>query len=215
MKLKKLILVSSLCLGLIPLCSGQKIVGSSHDFTNRLNYNTTGELCIVCHAPHGTDGTGVPLWNHHTTTAVFTTYTGYKFDALPSITQPDGASKLCLSCHDGVGAMNQFGGQSGSQMQGNTGGPVYLTSNDKLTTDMSVSHPISFVYNTTLANLDGTLKDPSLATTSLGGTIATDLLDINGKVQCPSCHEVHDPTYYRFLKMSNAGSALCLTCHNK
>lgn len=216
MKLKKLILLSSLFLGLIPLCRGQKIVGSSHDLTTKLSYNTTGEICIVCHAPHGTDGTGVPLWNHHTTTAVFNTYTGYKFDALPSITQPDGASKLCLSCHDGVSAINQFGGQSGTTLQGNTGSPVVMGyAGDIIGTDLSVSHPISFVYNTALANLDGRLKDPSTATTSLGGTIATDLLDINGKVQCPSCHEVHDPTYYRFGKMSNAGSALCLTCHNK
>ncbi len=213
MKLKKLALISSLVLGLTPLCRGQLILGSSHDFTTSRNasYNTTGEVCIVCHAPHGTDPAQVPLWNHNTTTQVFNTYTGYKFLALPSITQPDGASKLCLSCHDGVSALNQFGGK----LQGTTGTAQAMTSNDALTTDLSVSHPISFVYNTALATLDGRLKDPATATTSLGGTIATDLLDINGKVQCPSCHEVHDPTIYKFGKISNAGSALCLTCHNK
>jgi hypothetical protein len=213
MKLKKLVLLSSIVLGLTPLCRGQQIRGSHHDFTtsSKANYNSTGELCIVCHAPHGTDPTAVPLWNHHTTENTFVTYTGYKFDALPSITAPDGASKLCLSCHDGISAMNQFGGKlqgiGGIQTIGNHAG--------NFGTDLTTEHPVSFVYNTALANLDGRLKDPSTATTSLGGTIAQDMLDVNSKVQCPSCHEVHDQTIYRFGKISNAGSALCLTCHNK
>jgi hypothetical protein len=217
MKLKKLVLLSSLFLGLTPLCRGQQIRGSHHDFTtaSKANYNSTGELCIVCHAPHGTDATAVPLWNHNTTSQTFITYTGYKFDALPTITAPDGASKLCLSCHDGVSAMNQFGGK----IQGPSGIAYSLLDDGKhasnLGTDLSNDHPVSFVYNSALATLDGGLKDPLTATTSLGGTIATDLLDINGKVQCPSCHEVHDQTIYRFGKISNAGSALCLTCHNK
>ncbi len=217
MKIKKIVLISTLIVGLSPLCLGQNIKGSSHDFAQSKNaaYNSTGELCIVCHAPHGTDPTAVPLWNHHTTSQVFNTYIGYKF-SLPgyvgsTITQPDGASKLCLSCHDGVSAMNQFGGM----FQGPSGTPLPMTTNDRMGTDLTNDHPISFVYNTTLATTDGRLKDPATATTSLGGTIATDLLDINGKVQCPSCHEVHDPTIYRFGKISNAGSALCLTCHNK
>jgi hypothetical protein len=198
-------------LGLAPLCLGQNIKGSPHDFTTKTAVNNTGELCIVCHAPHGTDATAVPLWNHGTTTQTFMTYTGYKFQGIATITQPDGASKLCLSCHDGVSAVNQFGGKT----QG-SGTANYLgTHASNLGIDLTNDHPVSFVYNTALATLDGALKDPSTATTSLGGTIATDMLDINGKVQCPSCHEVHDQTIYRFGKISNAGSALCLTCHNK
>jgi predicted CXXCH cytochrome family protein len=213
MKLKKLVLLSSMFLGLIPLCNGQAIRGSSHDFSTRTTTNLTGELCIVCHAPHGTDPTAAPLWNHNTTSQIFTTYTGYRFDGIASITQPDGASKLCLSCHDGVSAVNQFGGK----IQGSNpvGTPMRTGTASNLGIDLSNDHPISFVFNTALAQQDGTLKDPATATTSLGGTIQTDLLDINGKVQCPSCHEVHDPTVYKFGRISNAGSALCLTCHNK
>ena len=216
MKLKKLVLFGSILLGLTPLCRGQQISGSHHDFStsSKAAYNSTGEVCIVCHAPHGTDGTGAPLWNHHTTTNIFTTYTGYKFNALPSITAPDGASKLCLSCHDGISAINQFGGISGSKLQGPTGAPQIIPGS-RMGLDMSTTHPISFVYDKALADLDGGLKDPTTAYSSLGGTIKTDMLDINNKVQCPSCHEVHDQTIYKFGKMSNAGSALCLTCHNK
>jgi predicted CXXCH cytochrome family protein len=213
MKLKKLVLLSSLFLGLVPLSKGQNIRGSSHDFTTKTQYNTTGELCIVCHAPHGTDPTAVPLWNHNTTSQIFSTYIGYKFPQRGglSITQPDGASKLCLSCHDGVSAINQFGGM----MQGTSSAPQPLTTNDRIGTDLTNDHPISFVYNTSLALLDGQLHDPATTPSSLGGTIATDMLDINGKLQCPSCHEVHDQTISRFLKMSNSASALCLTCHAK
>ena len=201
MRLKKLVLLGSLVLGLVPLCRGQQITGSHHDFTtsSKSSYNSTGEVCIVCHAPHGTDAVAVPLWNHHTTTQSFTTYSGYKFvNYTGSVApDPDGASKLCLSCHDGA--------------------PLTIGVHaSMLGTDLSNDHPISFVYNTALSlATSGGVKDPAVATTSLGGTIATDLLDKDGKVQCPSCHEVHDQTIYRFGKISNAGSALCLTCHNK
>lgn len=34
-------------------------------------------------------------------------------------------------------------------------------------------------------------------------------------IECGSCHAVHDDTNGFFLRVSNAGSALCLACHNK
>ncbi|MBI3593131.1 MAG: hypothetical protein HY099_06610 [Nitrospirae bacterium] len=37
----------------------------------------------------------------------------------------------------------------------------------------------------------------------------------SGRVECPSCHDPHDPSRNTFLRKSNAGSALCLTCHIK
>ncbi|MCR4332912.1 MAG: hypothetical protein NUV34_09470, partial [Sulfuricaulis sp.] len=61
-------------------------------------------------------------------------------------------------------------------------------------------------------------------TTAMGtsGTIA-DVLD-GGKVQCSSCHDVHDQesvTGSHLLRVAQtvtqggAASGLCLTCHNK
>jgi cytochrome c peroxidase len=118
--------------------------------------------------------------------------------------------------------MNQFGGVNHDLAQGNGILTSMVGANDLGSVigsgtglDLTNTHPISFVYNSALAALDPGVKDPNVATTSLGGTIAQDLLDANGKVQCASCHEVHDQTIYRFGKISNAGSALCLTCHNK
>ncbi len=34
-------------------------------------------------------------------------------------------------------------------------------------------------------------------------------------VECASCHDPHSATNPTFLRVSNAGSAVCLTCHNK
>jgi predicted CXXCH cytochrome family protein len=47
------------------------------------------------------------------------------------------------------------------------------------------------------------------------GTINTNLLS-SGKMQCSSCHDVHNSAgVLGLLRKSNAGSALCLTCHHK
>jgi predicted CXXCH cytochrome family protein len=81
------------------------------------------------------------------------------------------------------------------------------------------THPISFVYDSALASLDGALKDPSEAST-LGGTIAGDLLDPDSKVQCNSCHDVHTSGVgsnllkgYDYGQMH--GAELCRMCHLK
>jgi predicted CXXCH cytochrome family protein len=38
----------------------------------------------------------------------------------------------------------------------------------------------------------------------------------DGKMQCATCHDVHDNSTYRpFLRASTTQSALCLACHGK
>ncbi len=222
MRLKGMVLVSAMFLAFAPLSRGQ-ITGTHHDFSSTGSsgfyptYNPANEKCNVCHAPHNTDTLQNPLWVHRTTSASFTTYTGYKFMSRGglSITAPDGPSKLCLSCHDGTVAMNDFGGV----IQG-TGGSKMMPGGSNLTTNLSNTHPISFVYDAALVAKDPGLNDPNSVTTPLGHTIKVDMLDANSKVQCTSCHEVHqdnsaDPLKWRFLKFQNGGSAMCLICHNK
>ncbi len=176
------------------------ISGTRHD----LSLSTTdNQLCVVCHTPHsGATTADAPLWNHAMTTQTFTMYTSSTLDATMPVdgTMPDGISKLCLSCHDGVTGVLDYGSNSGSgPMLGNPA--VGL---DGLTND----HPVSFVYDTALATADGELFDPA-------GTPAIAELLFSGQVECASCHDVHDDTNSPFLRMSNANSALCLTCHNK
>ena len=184
------------------------ITGSAHDFSNA-GWNTTGEICAPCHVPHNADMTVVnaPLWSHEVTTQTFVLYSSPTFDGSSTAGQPSGTSKLCLSCHDGTIALDNFAGF--------VGGTNYIQDPYNLGTDLSDSHPISFTYDTTLATADGGLFDPSTHNSGLGGTIADDLLHQN-KLECSSCHDVHDEAGVGFLLVkSNAGSALCLTCHDK
>jgi predicted CXXCH cytochrome family protein len=189
------------------------ITGSKHDFQSA-TWNSTGEICVVCHAAHNPDpgaSDGVPLWNHDITTQTFTLYSDAGNNTLDAsdIAQPAGVSKLCLSCHDGTVALDSFGGNTGST---NISGATLVG------TDLSNDHPVSFTYNTALATADGALWNPSDAghTTALGGTIQADLL-FSDKLECGSCHDVHNNGLgsTALLRIDNAASALCLTCHQK
>jgi len=206
MKYEKVVCVG-VCLALaVALPAMGAITGSSHDFSSR-GWNPNGEICQPCHTPHDADTTvaGAPLWNHEVTAQTFTLYSSPTFEGSTTIGQPSGTSKLCLSCHDGTVALDNFGGFAG--------GTSFI--GDPLGTDLSSSHPISFAYDAALVAADGGLVDPTTGPSGLGGTIDDDLLSA-GKVECSSCHNVHnesgaDP----LLVKSNAGSQLCLTCHDK
>ncbi len=128
--------------------------------------------CDSCHVPHGAygDHTQVPLWNPDYTETTLTEY--YTSPTLDAQTGPvDGASRLCLSCHDGTNTRVQDQGRTnfgpGGAMEG-----------------LENSHPVSFVYDQALAEADGALVDPT--------TLPRGVLDGQGKVQCTSCHEVHN-----------------------
>jgi predicted CXXCH cytochrome family protein len=199
------IAVAGLVLG--GVASAQGITNSEHDFS--ANGYSGGEICIVCHNTHNTDTTvsDAPLWNHDVTAAGFTPYTSSTLDA-SDVGQPGGQSKLCLSCHDGTVAIDSFGGATGTN---------YVAGNMQVGIDLTDDHPISFTYSTGFADPD--LFDPTVAASGLpgGGNVNEDMLfgPGNDQVECSSCHNVHDDTFGAFLVKSNAGSALCLTCHDK
>ncbi|MFQ5696997.1 MAG: cytochrome c3 family protein [Myxococcota bacterium] len=180
------------------------ITGTDHDFSTQ--GFSGGEICVVCHTPHFSDTTVVdaPLWNHELTTQSFTPYSSATLDA--AVGQPQGISKLCLSCHDGSVAVDAFGGKPG--------GSFFVPPQDQVGTDLSNDHPISFVFDASLASTDGSLFDPTTKSSGLGGTIDQDML-FSGNLECASCHDVHDSGFPEFLVKSNAGSGLCLTCHDK
>jgi len=187
----------------------QHIAGSGHDFSGA-TWNSSGEICIVCHAPHNADITvaNAPLWNH--TLSAVQNYQLYATGGTMNATvgQPDGSSKLCLSCHDGTVALENYGGK--------TGGSHLMAGGALLGTSLSNDHPISITYDAALASTDGGLYNPATQQSGInGGTIANTML-IAGKMQCSSCHDVHNSSgVSHLLVKSNAGSALCLTCHNK
>ena len=216
MKNRILAVIALACAGLfITGTSRAAISGSAHDFST--NGWANGEICLPCHAPHnnntGTNNLTSTLWNHKLSAvnnyAMFSSPTMTKF-SVAAQSQPSSGSKTCLSCHDGTVAIDSFGANTGTH---------FVQPVNNMGTDLSNDHPISFTYDSGLATRSGgTLQNPATALSGLagGGTIANDLL-ISGMVECSSCHDVHNqystPKY--LLKKSNAGSALCLTCHIK
>ena len=187
----------------------QTIVGSKHDFSTASWNNSVGhQICIVCHTPHNANTliTDAPLWNH--ATSAVTNYNLYTSSTLTAtMNQPDASSKLCLSCHDGTVAIENFGTI--------TNGSTYITGTPLIGSDLKNDHPVSFTYDATLASADGHLFNPASTASGLGGTINDKML-FSGKLQCASCHDVHNSAgVARLLKKENASSALCLTCRNK
>ena len=209
MKTKNIFLTLALALSTTFAFAQSDISSTPHNMAGA-SWNTgQTEICITCHTPHNAFGTeGAPLWNHASTTTVFGLYTSTTSATLNASTgQPAGTSKLCLSCHDGTVDLIAYGDTADSGAE--TAGMVMDNANGKLLgTDLSTHHPVSFTYDNALFLADPGLYDPA-ATTAV-----SDLLYAN-KVECASCHDAHDGTNTNFLVMSNAASALCLTCHNK
>lgn len=197
---------------LLPQAANAVISGSAHDF-DTAGFST--EICNVCHTPHNGNATDAPLWNHGVTTSSFTLYDSSVSSTLDAVTaQPVGITKMCLSCHDGSIAIDTFGGATGTN---------FVTGTALLGTDLSNDHPVAFIYNDALASTDGELHPPSTTAANViggAGTIEVDMLfgTAGSKtLECASCHDVHNTNTAAsyLLRKDNAGSALCLTCHDK
>ena len=227
------------------------VAGSKHDFSigggSNFIYDTF-QVCIFCHTPHGAnidtknvDTAGASLnafslWNRNSPGQTFYVYTSETLEYTNDSTtpQPGARSLLCLSCHDGVGAINVllnggeldgFGGTTVNQF-GDLSGPLTkglnigeATTDGGLGTgwgtggrDLANDHPIGFAYNTAIAVSDGDLALPD-SSKSVDAAQIVRLFD--GRLECSSCHNPHDNSIGDFLVMSNDNSALCLTCHDK
>lgn len=156
-------------------------------------------LCVFCHTPHN----GNPArstWNRDLPGITYQLYSSSTLKA--DLQQPTGSSRLCLSCHDGFVALGKL--RAPPPGEALTLGP--MTGSSVLGTDLSDDHPISFVYDTALAVKHRGIVDPSLLPKTLP-------LDRKKELQCTTCHNAHESKRAKFLRMDNAGSALCLSCH--
>lgn len=182
------------------------IQGSPHDMSSK-GWGTT-ELCKYCHTPHMAQNvTGAPLWNHQTSAQTYTLYSSPTFQGASTQTQPGPQSKLCLSCHDGTVAIDSYANRGAIQT-----GTHFMTSTNLVGANGSLAsdHPIAFTYNAALAAANKHLATP-VSGSWVDGSQTLPLY--GGRLECASCHSVHDNTYPQFLRMSNAGSAMCLMCH--
>jgi len=175
----------------------------------------TDRICIFCHTPHsGTPGT--PLWSRPDTSMTgFPLYaqplaikgqtgqpgdigladaksrSGYTDDG--SVTYPNGSSRLCLSCHDGVTAINILNDNTTIAMAGGD----FVTGTAVI--DLSTTHPISFIYNDNVLTTDvlpargaGTYQLPPAYQTPPGVSNVDVPLDGMNRMQCTTCHDPHD-----------------------
>ena len=186
---------------------GQSVVNSAHNLSvggsGSITASSETEICIFCHTPHNSSPR-TPLWNREDPGVTYTLYSSSTIQAEPG--QPDGASILCLSCHDGTIALGSV--LSRTEVIELSGGISTLPAGrSNLSTDLSDDHPISFIYNSGLAASDGELKDPA----SISGPIHLE----NERLQCTACHDPHKNDYQAFLRVTNQYSDLCLECHQK
>jgi predicted CXXCH cytochrome family protein len=204
--------------------SASSVVGSKHDFST----GYTNSVCEFCHTPHFASATiQAPLWNRSIGSSV-PTFTLYSSPTIKTnMGQPTGLSLACLSCHDAKvkssdtlptsswkhDLLNAPGSggipdESSSANCRRCHGYIYGDGrgNWRLGLDLRDDHPFSMIYPTS----DNGFNGPPNAQKGW-----PDIPLYGGKVECPTCHNVHDPSKVPFLRIANTGSLLCYRCHNK
>lgn len=170
----------------------------SSSSTAAIHSSTEDRICVFCHAPHGTSAKG-PLWNRSDPLGpngdgTFPLYANAepallvnadaKYNNSDPELYPNGSTRLCLSCHDGVTAIAEV--INGGDLDPALGNMA--DEGSSMIIDLSVAHPVSFVFDQTIATaVYGTRFDLS--------NMLSDLLDAEGRLQCASCHDPHKDTY--------------------
>jgi predicted CXXCH cytochrome family protein len=205
---KKLLMISALCLGMSVSALAQTDILGVHNLQSGGGGRVTGGLpaCLFCHAPHSSN-TGAPgLWSQKLSTVNnYTLFSG----TVNQEQQPllGSVSNQCLSCHDGTVAPGQTSPYGNQQMKGS------MDSHFIFNSDLSSVHPFNFKLplDPTTPNLN-----PNVLNGSGTANAAVKLIDKN--VQCTSCHEPHNQfidSTNAFLVVDNSSSNLCLACHQE
>ena len=165
------------------------------------------DACVFCHTPHNADASG-ELWNQRPSSADFPAYTSTTLHSTVTPIQPQDASKLCLSCHNGTIALGDTLNDGLIPFVEGTGYAIPASSASNLAGNNGFAddHPFGFVP----AAGPEVIAPPARDAVRLDG---------QGKLQCTSCHDPHqeyiDTTVGKFLVKMNLSSALCLSCHRK
>lgn len=218
------------------LCAAQvaaKTTGVSvslHNFNNAPFSLTVqnSEVCRPCHTPHNVIANQDYLWNRAAPTASYTLYnvahpyTVYTSNYSAGL---DSASKVCLSCHDGTIAVDNYGGVTTGTHRVPTAYQVGASGN------LRNDHPVGLSYpgltGTTVASWVWAAQpgymNPTAAVFSADGNGTAKGVQLvqlpSGQwgVGCSSCHDAHNsyPGMANLLRTSMQYSFLCLKCHDK
>jgi predicted CXXCH cytochrome family protein len=170
-------------------------------------HNLNGQTCTACHAARSPSPPEETLentcnktlsWDCDLLTRTFQTYDVSVSSGKPAAPVPDESqvrlsSLLCASCHDGVSTLS-MSGTAGFRSRGSTGD----------TRSLQAEHPIDVPYDPE--------KDPSLAALTIVSH-QVKLFGQTNKVQCATCHNVHDSSDPKLLRAPNTNSSLCIACH--
>lgn len=172
------------------------------DINTTTTYLPGRQVCIFCHTPHNANvSEQAPLWNRKFSTETFSRYSSATLQIRVNPTartasgylanpeaQPDGSSKLCLSCHDGVSSLGVVLRGGDIEMRAGYEKITGLASFKDTTNKMKKGHhPVSFVYNEAVRVAINAGK----ATTSYSLPTEPGVNLRNSKMQCSTCHDPH------------------------
>lgn len=197
----------------------ESVVGTLHNLSvsgpGEVRSLTEEQICKFCHIPHNAVVPD-PLWGHSLSNAQYEVPEIRTPSGREAAPQPDGASRLCLSCHDGTIALGDIATEPRPIAMA---GASRLGPGDRgyLGTDLSGSHPISFVVSAEGLNVeDGDMGVRSSSSISADPDVN---LDDAGKMQCTTCHDAHADRYFqpgrvpRFWVKPSV-TEVCITCHS-
>jgi predicted CXXCH cytochrome family protein len=196
----------------------QSVVDTAHNLSvsgpGTIRAASETQVCIFCHTPHNST-TQAPLWNRADPGGTYQMYWSPTMNAYPSAgsaPQPNGSTKLCLSCHDGTIALGATVASGTIPMSGGittmpTGSGGYLG------TDLSGHHPVSFQVTTAIVAENNASGDVPLKSVTEMRSNPIAFLDAEDRVQCASCHDPHQDPFGGFLRSPNEDDT-CLACHS-
>jgi len=176
---------------------------------------TETEICKFCHIPHNAV-VPIPLWSRPLSQSEYVMPAPSPDDPA-YVNQPLGASRLCLSCHDGTLALGKLGNEAENiAMLGS--GRLGSGQRGFLGTDLSGSHPISLALRDFDVETDDDASDMGLKPVASILDDESVRLDSRGMIQCTTCHDPHSDRYYQdgvvprfWVEPTVAG--VCLKCH--
>lgn len=210
--------------------------GNKHNlsFSNTgVNYKSSSDsergsqICIFCHTPHNARPQTV-LWNRNDTTQTFGHYSSTTLAIHTDPTartssdykdEPNGSSRLCLSCHDGVTALGAVLNGDAIEVNGSfytvmSGGNVF--DRTKITNS---HHPVSFIYNAAVRDRLNALEGAGTYQLPVNTKIR---LDREKRMQCITCHNPHQTQYddpstpfwvIDGTSATDAHDSVCTECH--